>query len=165
MSAMTMGSFHAFMKIVTLTCVLQLEVLILVKTLIFIISFWRIYSSLEDRYAEPLSSPYRIWSLFFLQNNGNDEDNWDIIRIYIYSYTVFITNIYHARARAQPGQGCSPSPRLPPLPRPPPSSSGLGWAWARARPVRRIYLLWVLCLSMYICIYISNIIDDYSDHY
>ena len=59
---MTLGSFHVFTKIMTLTRVLRVKVNMFWKTWIFIFSFETINSSSEDRYGEPLIlSGYRIW--------------------------------------------------------------------------------------------------------
>ena len=56
MLVLTVGSFQVFIKNVTLTCVLQVEVHVFPKTMIFILSVQTIYFSLEDRYVRRLCS-------------------------------------------------------------------------------------------------------------
>ena len=54
MTVMTVGSFHGFIKIVTLTRVLHVEVHVFPKTSILIFFVETIYFSLEDRYVRRL---------------------------------------------------------------------------------------------------------------
>ena len=56
MTVMTVGSFHVFIKIVTLTRVLQVRVHVFPKTSIFIFSVQTCDSSLGDIYVGPLFS-------------------------------------------------------------------------------------------------------------
>ena len=50
MFILTVGAFHVFTDIVTSIWFLQVKVIVLLKTSIFIFSVWTIYSSSEDRY-------------------------------------------------------------------------------------------------------------------
>ena len=56
MTVMTVGSFHVFIKIVTLTRALQGKFHVFPKTLIFMFSVQIIYLSLEDVYVRRLYS-------------------------------------------------------------------------------------------------------------